>query len=185
MTDSLTPSLNRLTAKDRAKLLISLGVTKAKGIKPYITTKRPPPNSKAATKPTSTRNRPVRCIDTGETFPSITACAIAHGIQPSHLSSHLKGYLYAVAKRKYEYIVGEEKDKLIEASKVKGKGHSRAPKAVRCVNDGREFRSLNACAKHYGLGLSNLQLHLATRGEVIASLRGRKFEYVVISKRIT
>ena len=174
MTDSLT----RLTAKDRAKLLMTLGVTKAKGIKPYITTKRPPPNSKAATKPTSTRNRPVRCIDTGETFPSISACAIAHRIQPSHLSSHLKGYLYAVAKRKYEYIVGEEKYKLIEATKKNGKSFSRAPKAVRCINDGQEFRSLNACAKHYGIGLSNLQLHLSSNHQVIASLRGRKFEYV-------
>lgn len=48
---------------------------------------------------------PVKCIDTGEVFESLTHCSKAHGINASNLSKHLRGHknYRTVKQRRYEY----------------------------------------------------------------------------------
>lgn len=159
------PQLPRLTASQRANLLMSLGVIKAKGIRPYRVSKRPPPTDKSH----SRANKPIQCVQTGEVFPSITAAAHAHGVQPSNLSWHLKGYNSTVGGRTYTYIQPEQ----LPATSTKT--HGTTPRPIRCVNDGLEFRSINACAKHYGIATSGLHNHLNGTQK---SVGGKQFEYV-------
>lgn len=165
MKQSTAPQLPKLTARERAKLLMSLGVIKAKGIKPYRVAKRPPPTDK----PTSTNRKPVRCIDTGEEFASVTSAAHAHGVMPSNLSSHLKGYLQRVGGRQYEYIKDKTNPQYAKPH------HATTPRKVRCITDGQVFRSISACAQHYGIALSGLHNHLNGKQRSVGI---RQFEFI-------
>jgi len=158
----------KLTPRQRALVLLSLGVTKAKGIKPYVST---PKRSKDKPAPKATRGIPIRCITTGEIFPSITAAAHAHRVHPPHLSDHLKGRGYSVGGRTYELLSPEE----VPPGLVPTKFHKTTPRAVRCIDDGEEFRSIAACAKHYGIAVGNLKLHL---DGLYRGLNNHRFEWV-------
>ena len=158
MTHDLTP----LSPKERAKLLIKLGVFKAPDVKKY----RVATPTTSTGKPTSTYRRPIECIETGEVFPSITAAAQAHGVQPSNLSWHLKGYHTTIGGRTYKYV----------DPKAQPVPHNqRTRKQVRCKDDGQVFPSLTQAAKHYGVAPNGLSLHL--RG-MQTNVGGKKFEYV-------
>lgn len=161
-------SLPKLSPKERTQVLLSLGVKKAPNMKPYIPT--PKLNKQKAPRKT-TRGIPIRCITTGEIFPSITAACRAHNINPPHLSDHLKGRGYTVDGRTYEYL----KDHEITPDLIPAKFHSTKPRAVRCIDDGKEFRSLTACAKHYGIAVANLQHHL---NGLYRGLANHRFEWI-------
>jgi hypothetical protein len=162
-------ALPKLTARQRARVLISLGVKKAKGIKPYIPT--PKREGGKRTTPKTTRGIPIRCITTGEIFPSITAACYAHHVYPSHLSDHLRGCGYTVGGRTYEYLKPDETPRDL----IPPRFHKTAPRAVRCLDDGKEFRSLAACAKHYNISPANLKHHLEG---LYAGLNNHRFEWV-------
>ena len=51
--------------------------------------------------------KPVRCIETGETYQSVKDAAAAHSLTPSSLSAHLRGVNKTFAKLHWEYIKGE------------------------------------------------------------------------------
>jgi hypothetical protein len=164
--------LTKLTAQQRARILIALGVKKAPGIKPYLPT-RPAKPARSSTKQRAPTNRaiPIRCITTGEIFPSITAAAHAHKVHPPHLSDHLKGRGHSVGGRTYEYYEyspGQDTPRHTPR-------HTTAPRAVRCIDDGQEFRSLTACAKHYNIAPANLKLHL---DGLYRGLNNHRFEWV-------
>lgn len=158
MQHELTP----LTPKARAKLLNSLGIKKAPDVKRYITTAKPPSTGK----PTSTHRKPIECIETGEVFASITAAAQAHGVKPSNLSWHLKGYHTSVGGKTYRHTT-------LPTPAIPH--NQRARKEVKCLDDGRTFPSITQAAKHYGVAVNGLSLHL--RG-LQTNVGGKKFEYV-------
>jgi hypothetical protein len=60
------------------------------------------PDASSAQKRDTTK-RPIRCIDTGEVFQSLTQTAKAHGISTNGLSLHLRGIQSNVGGKKYEY----------------------------------------------------------------------------------
>lgn len=166
--------LTKLTAQQRARILIALGVKKAPGIKPYLPAK--PTRIPGSAKPTkTTRAIPIRCITTGEIFPSITAAAHAHKVNPPHLSDHLKGRGHSVGGRTYEYLPVQD----TPPDLIPTKRHNPAPRAVRCIDDGQEFRSITACAKHYKIAVANLKLHL---DGLYKGLNNRRFEWVESKK---
>lgn len=165
MTDTTSPStqLKHLPAKQRAQVLIKLGVLKAANVKKYrVKTKVIP----APYTPRDTYRRPVECIDTGEVFASGAQAAKAHGIPPSNLCEHLKGFRANVKGKTYRYTT-------LPTPPVPHTQRRR--KAIRCVDDGLEFLSLNQAAEHYGIAASGLSLHL--RG-LQTNVGGKKFEYV-------
>jgi hypothetical protein len=145
-------------------------VKKAKGIKPYAPTPKRD-KSKAKSAPKATRGIPIRCVTTGEIFPSITAAAYAHRVHPPHLSDHLKGRGYSVGGRTYEYLSAEETPPDLTPAKF----HKTTPRAVRCIDDGKVFRSITACAKHYGIAPANLKHHLEG---LYRGLNNHRFEWV-------
>ena len=165
MTDHTTPTsqLKPLPPKERAKLLTKLGVTKAPNVKRYVIKSRPVP---APYKPRDAYRKPVECIETGEVFASGRAAAIAHGVAPSNLCEHLKGFRSNVKGRTYQYT------KLPEPPVPH---NQRRRKAIRCINDGFEFPSLNCAADHYGIAASGISNQL--RG-LQTNVGGKKFEYV-------
>lgn len=168
-----TSSLTKLTAQQRARILIALGVKKAPGVKPYLPPKpAKPARSTHKTAPTN-RAIPIRCITTGEIFPSITAAAHAHKVNPPHLSDHLKGRGHSVGGRTYEYL------EYLPVQDTAHTAHTTAPRAVRCIDDGQEFRSITACAKHYNIAPANLKLHL---DGLYKGLNNRRFEWVKPNK---
>lgn len=158
MTHELTP----LSPKERAKLLIKLGVTKAPDVKKYRVAMPTPSTGK----PTSTYRRPIECIETGEVFASITAAAQAHGVKPSNLSWHLKGYHASVGGKTYRHTT-------LPAPAIPH--NQRARRKVRCLDDGQTYPSITQAANHYGVAVNGLSLHL--RG-LQTNVGGKKFEYV-------
>lgn len=164
MTQPTAPAsqLKPLPPKERAKLLIKLGVFKAPDVKKYRVKQRTPSTGK----PTSTYRKIIECIETGEVFPSITAAAQAHGVKPSNLCWHLKGYNASVGGKTYRHTT-------LPAPPIPH--DQRMRKQVRCIDDGRTFPSLNSAARHYNLSPNSISLHL--RG-VQRSAKGKRFEYV-------
>ncbi len=53
-------------------------------------------------------SKPVRCIETGEVFPSGKACAEAMGVKTSNLSNVLQGKLNRTGGFTFEYVEKEE-----------------------------------------------------------------------------
>jgi hypothetical protein len=164
MTKPLPPDsqLKPLPPKERAKLLIKLGVLKAPNVKKYRVKPRPPSTGK----PTSTYRTPVECIETGEVFPSQIEAAQAHGVRPSNLSGHLKGYNASVGGRTYRFTT-------LPAPKIPH--NQRTRKQVRCIDDGQVFASQTQAAAHYGISTNSMSLHL--RG-IQNNAKGKRFEYV-------
>jgi hypothetical protein len=164
MTKPLPPDsqLKPLPPKERAKLLIKLGVLKAPNVKKYRVAPKPKPTGK----PTSTYRKTIECVETGEVFPSITAAAQAHGVKPSNLCWHIKGYNASVGGKTYRHTT-------LPTPPIPH--DQRMRKQVRCIDDGQTFPSLNSAARHYNLSPNSISLHL--RG-VQRSAKGKRFEYV-------
>jgi predicted transcriptional regulator len=164
MTNTTSPStqLKHLPAKQRAQVLIKLGVLKAPKVKKYRVKTKPPSTGK----PTSTYRRPIECIETGEVFASITAAAQAHGVKPSNLCWHLKGYHTSVGGKTYRHTT-------LPTPAIPH--DQRARRKVKCLDDGQTFPSITQAAEHYGLSPNSVSLHL--RG-VQRSAKGKRFEYV-------
>jgi hypothetical protein len=111
MTKQTPSTLPYLSDYARGKLLTEAGIKNAKGLHYHRLRNSKPnsdPNNKPTTRTTSTTKRPVKCIQTGEVFESIHACARAHDLTPSNLCAHLKGKLYAVKKRQYKYTTDSQ-----------------------------------------------------------------------------
>lgn len=94
--------MQQLNDKQRATLLLSLGIKNAKGLNIY----RPKTKSTRNTTPPphSTKAKPVRCINTGVVYPSVNAAARANNIRAGNLCWHLKGRHLAVAGLRFEYV---------------------------------------------------------------------------------
>ena len=165
MTKPLPPDsqLKPLPPKERAKLLTKLGVTKAPNVKKYIVKTRPVP---APYKPRDAYRKPVECIETGEVFASGRAAAIAHGVAPSNLCEHLKGFRSNVKGRTYQYTTLPEPPV---------PHNQRRCRDIKCVNDGQVFASITKAADHYGIAASGISNQL--RG-LQTNVGGKKFEYV-------
>ena len=123
------------------------------------------PSTNSPTKPSHTAKRPVRCIQTGEVFESLNACAKAHSIAPSNLCEHLKGGKSLVKGRQYEYA---------ESTQPTTK-HSRKAKPIRCIETGVTFRSLNSAAKTYNIPPNSIHQQLTG---VYTTAGGKTFEYI-------
>ena len=115
----------------------------------------------------STHSRPIRCVDTGEVFPSQIAAALAHGTRPSNLSDHLKGKSITVGGRTYEYVQN--------ATGIDKPKRNTSKRRVRCVDTGEEFESMTKAATAHNISTNGLSLHL--RG-VQSNVGGKRYEYV-------
>lgn len=54
------------------------------------------------------RGRPVRCIETGEVYPSAKAASLALGVTPSAVAGVLSGYTKTARGYHWEYVDGEQ-----------------------------------------------------------------------------
>jgi hypothetical protein len=164
-----------LKNKERTILLTALGIKNAKGLNEgrvkYIRKKSTPQHavSYRMKKPEvpSTHSRPIRCVDTGEVFPSQIAAALAHGTRPSNLSDHLKGKSITVGGRTYEYVD--------DATGIDKPKRNTSKRRVRCVDTGEEFESMTKAATAHNISTNGLSLHL--RG-VQSNVGGKRYEYV-------
>ena len=130
MTKPTPPTLPYLSDYARGKLLTELGIKNAKGLL-YHRLRGKQPNSlklrsstDISNRTTSTTKRPVKCIQTGEVFESIHACARAHNLTPSNLCAHLKGKLPAVKNRQYKYTTENQMAIYQRALRNKDKQHT-------------------------------------------------------------
>jgi hypothetical protein len=160
-----------LNNRDRTILLTKLGVKSAQGLnagRSKYLRKQPSTNTLTTTpKPKRPRTHAlgVRCIETGEVFPSLVTTAKAHKIRPSNLSDHLKGIHHTVGGRTYEYAP--------EAPSAQKRTTTKQP--IRCIDTGETFPSLTQTAKAHNISTNGLSLHL--RG-IQSNVGGKKYEYV-------
>lgn len=126
MTKQTPSTLPYLSDYARGKLLTEAGIKNAKGLHYHRLRGKQPNNLelRAGTRTTSTTKRPVKCIQTGEVFESIHACARAHDLTPSNLCAHLKGKLYAVKRRQYKYTTENQLVIYQRALRNKDKHHT-------------------------------------------------------------
>lgn len=177
MTNQTKPSLPYLSDYARGKLLTEAGIKNAAGLNYHrLRNLRPNQLSTPNTVPSTTK-KPVRCVETGEVFESIHACARAHNLQPSHLSAHLRGLQHAVGGRHYKYAKGKPRTpKPKDTSKQPNAStHSRKARPIKCIETGVTFRSLNSAAKTYGIPPNSI--HQQLKG-VYATAGGKTFEYI-------
>jgi len=162
-----------LNDRSRTILLTSLGIKNAIGLnagrRKYTNPqpiKQPNPLS-YRTKPKQPRTHAlgVRCIETGEVFPSLIATAQAHNIRPSNLSDHLRGAHHKVGGRTYEYAP--------DAGTPKKRDTTKRP--IRCVDTGEVFASLTETSRAHKIATNSLSLHL--RG-IQSNVRGKRYEYI-------
>lgn len=92
-----------------------------------------------------TKPRPVRCIDTGETYPSVTAAAQANYLDPSSISQGVR-YGYRIGGRRWEYANGQQPGYK--------PGYHRNRRVERC--DGRVFSSVKVAASEMGVTTATL-----------------------------
>lgn len=160
-----------LNDKTRTILLTQLGIKNAIGLndgrRKYLT-----PQLSYGTNPTKPRPKTprthalgVRCIDTGEFFPSIAATAKAHDVSVSNISGHLKGIYHKVNGRRYEYAP--------EATSTAKRDTTKRP--IRCIDTGEVFASLTQAARTHNIATNGLSLHL--RG-MQSNVGGRRYEYI-------
>lgn len=90
--------------------------------------------------------RPVRCLDTGEEFPSITAAAKHFKISRVTIGSVCRGEHIRVGGLKFEYVDMplSEADKLREARKPIGK-------PIRCIDTNECFNTIAEAARYFHL----------------------------------
>ena len=90
--------------------------------------------------------RAIRCIDTDEIFPSITAAAKHFNISRATIGSVCRGEHIRVGGLKFEYVDTplSEADKLREAQKPKGK-------AIRCIDTNEQFNTIAEAARYFHL----------------------------------
>lgn len=154
-------TLPRLTPSQRAAILRSLGFKKLPGMKPYA----PAPKRTPKAKTPRIKPRPIRCLTTGQTFPSISAAAHAISAPPSNVSSHLRhGSPRVVRGHTFEYVNELEPtpdtNTNTNTASRKPRSHRTTPRPVRCLTDGLTFPSITKAAKHYGIAPANLHSHL-------------------------
>jgi hypothetical protein len=126
-------------------------------MKPYA----PAPKRTPKAKTPRIKPRPIRCITTGQTFPSINAAARAIAAPPSNVSSHLlHGSPRTVRGHTFEYIETPIPSTPTAPITRKPRSHRTVPRPVRCITDGQTFPSITKAAKHYGIAPSNLHSHL-------------------------
>jgi hypothetical protein len=155
--------MQTLSHKQRTLILTQLGVKHAKGLNAgrskYLTKKPPEP-----TDPESRKPIPVYCTTTGETFPSINAAALAHGVHRSNLWAHLQGDVFEVGGKRYQYFTKQ----ILRKPSARGCG-------VRCVETGETFTGTIEAAKAHGISQGGLSEHLSGKRKHV---KGRTYQYV-------
>lgn len=86
----------------------------------------------------------IRCVETGETYPSATAAARAHGVTPGMINHVLKGRQATAAGHRWEYTG----DKSPRQSRYKG---------VYRDTSGEVYHSLRAVAVRHGCTIRQVQ----------------------------
>ena len=107
------------------------------------------------------------CTDTDEIFSSIHDCAIKLGLNESSIVRVCKGKIRSTKGFHFQYWEGKKFKKTF-----KGKG--RQMKKVRCLNNGKVYRSAREAAKELKLGHNYVAL--ICRGK-LKSTKGYVFEY--------
>lgn len=152
-----------LSHKQRAILLTDLGVKNAQGLNKGRT-KYVAPKPRTEVDPENRAPTPVRCITTGETFNSVNAAALAHGVHRTTIWSHLSGKSIEVKGRRYQYLTKQTMRK----PSARGCG-------VRCIDTGEVFTGTNEAAKAHGISQGGLSEHLSGKREHV---KGRRYAYV-------
>lgn len=92
-------------------------------------------------------SKPLWSPEEGFCFNNQTEAARHYGVAPSSISKHIRGLLPTIKGVVLEPITVEEALELgLDVTDYRV-----PPKAVRCVNDGREFPSIHKAAKYYKL----------------------------------
>lgn len=99
----------------------------------------------------------VRCIETGELFPSLNGAARAKGVHPSNLAAYLK-YKMSGTRGGYHWEVVDTIDDL----------------KIRCVETGRVYDNQTEAARDIGCSRGLISYALDTQGPA----KGYHFERV-------
>ena len=92
-------------------------------------------------------SKPLWSPEEGICFNNQTEAARHYGVDPSSISKHIRGLQHTIKGFVLEPITVEEALELgLDVADYRV-----PPRAVRCINDGREFPSIRAAAKHYKL----------------------------------
>lgn len=95
----------------------------------------------------SFQSKPLWSPEEGLCFNNQTEAARHYGVAQSSISKHIRGLRHTIKGIVLEPITVEEALELgLDVT-----DYRHPPKAVRCVNDGREFPSIQEAAKHYKL----------------------------------
>lgn len=89
--------------------------------------------------------RKVRCVETGEIFPSIKSAAEHYGLNSPNISAVLSGKKKTVGGYHWEYVNGQPPQQRPEKMRKK------VSKPVRCIETGVVYESVTKAAKVFGV----------------------------------
>ncbi len=108
----------------------------------------------------------IKCIETGEIFPSMSAAARAKGINPASLTQCMRNKKATCCGCHWQLTDNETSKTYTESPRMlalkvenakRGKTRSNSPRcSVRCTETGQVFESMSVAAKHYGIDKRNI-----------------------------